>query len=95
MIILEETAIAKQAINSAENTTFIASHDEASSAGNNTNRNSRNNNNNSNTRGGRNGGRGGRSRGRGGGRGGGRTQYRQAQWPSYPYQQQWTSPYPH
>jgi hypothetical protein len=93
MIILEETAIAKKAINSAENTSFIASHDEAPSAGNNTNRNSRNNN--SNTRGGRNGGREGRGRGRGSGRGGGRTQHRQAQWPSYPYQQQWTTPYPH
>ncbi|GAU34372.1 hypothetical protein TSUD_217120 [Trifolium subterraneum] len=92
MIILEETAIAKRAIHSTENTAFIASHDEAPSARNNTNRNSRNNN---NTRGGRNRGRGGRDRGRGSGRGGGRTQHRQTQWPSYPYQQQWTSPYPH
>ncbi|CAJ2653203.1 unnamed protein product [Trifolium pratense] len=99
MIILEETAIAQRAKNSAANTTFIASHDDAPSAGNNNNRNSRSNNNhNNNTRGGRNEGRGGRGRGRGrgSGRGGGRTQHRQAQWPSYPYQQQWPSyPYPH
>jgi len=73
MIILEETAKAKKAATTIDNSVFLSSHDDAfASASNNCNNN--NNSRGSNPRSGRNNGHGGRGRGRSNGRGGGRSQ---------------------
>ncbi|XP_024630933.1 uncharacterized protein [Medicago truncatula] len=91
MIILEETAKAKKAVTTVDNSVFLSSHDDAfASAGN--NRNNNNKSRGSNPRGGRNNGRGGR--GWSNGRGGGRSQPQQPLWFPSPYQQQsWVYPW--
>jgi hypothetical protein len=90
MIILEETARLKKVSSPVDNSSFMASHNDAS-ADSSPSRPNRSNNNSSGR--GRNNGRGqrGRGRGRNNGRGGGRVP--QQQWPSpyYPHQQ-WAYP---
>ncbi|GAU44082.1 hypothetical protein TSUD_399640 [Trifolium subterraneum] len=93
MLILEETARAKKAANTADNAAFLTSQTDAVSD-NSSNHTNRDGGNNNRGRGSNN--RGNRGRGRNSGRGGGGNRSQHQQWTSPPHhQQQWTyPPYP-